>query len=111
MKTLSKVLFVAIAAMFISLSAKAQSENSYEGRATAAVNQCLAEYRAQGFDIDAQTETTGICFASGFLTTVTFYKTVQCQDTPNRPCPKPATEAVASVTFGCAGEIISAQCF
>ena len=110
MKTLTKVLFVAVAAMFISFSAQAQDDNSYTGRATAAVNQCLAQYRAQGFDIVAQEETTGICIAGGFITTVTFYKTVRCVDTPQNPCPRPAAEPVATVTFGCEGEIISADC-
>ena len=110
MKTFTKTLFVAVAAMFISISAMAQSDNSLIGRATGAVAPCLAEVRAQGFDIDAQVETTGICFAGGFITTVTFYRTIHCVDNPQRPCPKPAVVPVATVTFGCEGEIISAEC-
>lgn len=89
MKTITKFAYVAAAAMFMSFSAKAQNDNSLEGRATSEVAPCLAKVRAQGFTFFTGEETNGSCFNGGFIRTVTFYRTNNCQDTPTRPCPDP----------------------
>jgi hypothetical protein len=98
----------------LSVSAHAQgnsdNDNALIGRAHSApgIAQCLAEANSSPlYEITAQVETTGICFAGGFLQTVTFYRTPVCHQ---EPCPKPATEPVAQVVFGCEGEIVSATC-
>jgi len=112
MKLFTKVLIVAAAAMFISISASAQqNDNSLFGRANAEVGPCLAQARAEGFGVIALLETTGTCEGGGSIQTVSFFRTVNCQDTPTRPCPDPLLIQLASVTFGCNGEVISAQCF
>jgi hypothetical protein len=111
MKVFTKALFVAVVAMFSTMSASAQSDNSLFGRANAEVGACLAQTRAEGFSVIALLETTGACPDGSSIQTVSFFRTVNCQDTPTRPCPDPLLIQLATVTFGCNGEITSSQCF
>jgi hypothetical protein len=85
--------------------------NGLVGRAHGApgIAQCIADANNDPlYEIVAQVETVSSCFAGGFITRVTFYKTPVCHQ---EPCPRPATVPVAEVTFGCEGEIIGSQCF
>lgn len=119
MKTITKALFGIVAAFLLTLTvntAHAQNNNNDnaligQARSAPGIAQCLADANNDPlYEIVAQVETNGICFVSGFIKTVTFYKTPVCHGNPQNPCPKPATEPVATVTFGCGGEILSAEC-
>jgi hypothetical protein len=114
MKNITKILFGFAAVLFFSIntvSAQSDNENSLIGRAHGAAAQCLSDAHMPGYEINAQIETNAICFAGGFLQTVTFYQSPACHGNPSDPCPRPATRIVAEVTFGCEGEVISVTCY
>jgi len=112
MKSLNKIFFIAVTAIVFTLSvntANAQANDaSLIGRATGAAHACINAAREPGFEITGQVETTSICFVSGFITTVKFYKTPVCHQ---EPCPRPIPELVAEVTFGCDGEVVNVTCY
>lgn len=91
-------------------TASTGNEQSYIGRAHSApgISQCLSAASGPGTEIDAAVETTAICFAGGDLKKVTFYSNPRCNG--NQVCSKRASIIVATVEFGCNGEITSAQC-
>jgi len=88
-------------------NAQSQNEDALIGRARGAAHECLQAAREPGYEFVGQSETTSICFASGFLTTVTFYKVPVCHD---EPCPRPVAVPVAEVNFGCDGQLLSVTC-
>ena len=116
MKSTVKFLLTAVAAMFFFVNANAQgqgnqNDNALIGRAHGApgIAHCIAQANNDPlFEVIGQVETNAICFAGGFIKTVTFYRVPVCHQ---EPCPRPAAQPVAEVTFGCEGEIIGAQCF
>jgi hypothetical protein len=77
------------------------------GKARGAAHECLQPYLSSGIAVDATVETTGICFVSGELHKVTFYTTVRCN---TEPCPRPASEIIAVVYFGCEDTVMSVEC-
>lgn len=100
----------AIAFVMIGNAASAQSnnnDNNLIGRARGAASECLTPYLSQGYAIDGQVETTGICFVSGSMHSVTFYTTSHCN---NEPCPKPFSKLVATVYFDCDNNVMSVEC-
>lgn len=104
-KIIALLMFLTLAINF----ANAQSNNqaSLIGKAKGAAHTCLSNAQEAGFEFKGQVETAGICFVSGFITKVTFYKVPKCHQ---EPCPKPAAIAVAEVTFGCDGEVVNVNC-
>jgi len=98
-------------AIVVSLgTANAQSNNNDKnliGKARGAAHECLTPFLSQGIAIDANVETTGICFVSGSLHKVTFYTTVRCN---TEPCPRPYSVLVATVYFDCDDNVTSVEC-
>jgi hypothetical protein len=108
MKKINAVLSVLCMLLFLT-TARAQStnENSLEGRARGAAHECLQQYNGN-YDITATTDVTGICFVQGFTYRVTFTARPKCSG-PGA-CPFFAV-LVASVDFGCEGELIGVTCY
>jgi hypothetical protein len=108
MKKLLMIAFVLCLSLTTKMaSAQATTEDALIGRARGAAHECLNAVREPGFEFIGQSETTSICFAGGFLTTVTFYKVAVCH---HEPCPRPIAVPVAEVHFGCDGQILSVTC-
>lgn len=88
-------------------SAQSNNNNDLVGKARGVAHECISDAQAQGLEVDANAETVGICFVDGFITRVTFYASFRCHQ---EPCPKVMTRIVATVDFGCDGEVISNSC-
>jgi len=112
MKSLKKIFFIAVTAIIFTLSASTANAQSNDaaliGKATGAAHECINAAREPGFEITGQAETISICFVSGFINTVKFYKTPVCH---HEPCPRPIPVLVAEVTFGCDGEVVNVTCY
>lgn len=104
-QTIVLLMFLTLAVNF----ANAQSNNQAAliGKAKGAAHTCLSNAHEAGFEFKGQVETAGICYVSGFITKVTFYKVPKCHQ---EPCPRPIAVPVAEVTFGCNGEVINVSC-
>lgn len=105
-----------LAGAFFTLSGFTAPPNGNEeaqliGRARGAAANCIAPHHAGGYEIDGQVETVGICFVSGELKRVSFYRTVRCNEQQNNPCPRPFVLLIATVDFGCDNEVVSVQCY
>jgi len=76
------------------------------------VKACVQAAKEPGYEIVSQVSTVSICFVSGSVDQVSFYKVLRCNETGNNgPCPKPAAVLVATAEFGCAGELTSGMCY
>jgi hypothetical protein len=93
--------------VFSSSTANAQSENSYVGKATAELSQCLAEAHSNGLEVSSSVNVIGTCPDGSELVEVTFIGRPHCQ--PHEPCPFFAV-FLGSVQFDCDGNIVSSQC-
>ncbi|HEX8515738.1 MAG TPA: hypothetical protein VF868_06015 [Bacteroidia bacterium] len=107
MKKVFMIAFVACMTLTTKFASAQSSDNDIIGRARGAAHECLNAVREPGYEFIGQSEITSICFAGGFLTTVTFYKVAKCN---HEPCPKPVAVPVAEVTFGCDDQILSTTC-
>lgn len=107
MKKPISILGLAVA-LTVTLSANAQSDNSFIGKAHGAAHDCLQPYLGPTYEIDAFVEETSICFVSGSLHTVTFTAGPKCNG--NGPCPTFPTRIIATVDFNCEGEVVSVNC-
>jgi len=77
--------------------------------ANADVRECVAAAREPGFEIASGVETVSVCFVSGEIRRVVFYKQIRCEGT--QVCPKVMATLVATVDLGCGGEAADAQCY
>lgn len=102
-QTLTLALFLAVTSFTV--KAQSASDNSLIGKARAAAHDCLQQYA--GMDINASVQTTGICFAGGTTSRVTFSAGPRCSG--NGPCPYFMVLA-ATVDFDCEGNVISVNC-
>lgn len=108
-KTIFKATTV-LAFLFLGTSLNAQNggnNNGLIGKARGAASDCINNYTAQGYDIAANVETTGICFVSGSLHKVTFYAKVKCN---SEICPQVMAAMIASVYFDCDNNVSSVEC-
>lgn len=110
MKKLNVVLSVCLMLLFLTnVKAQATSDNALEGKARGAAHECLQAYTGGVYEITSTTEVTGICFVQGFTYRVSFYAGPKCNGTG--PCPAFPTRLVATVDFGCAGEVFGVTCY
>jgi hypothetical protein len=109
MKKIVMLVSATLAFVACTSTIKAQNGNDQQliGKARGAAHECLQPYLSSGIAVDANVETTGICFVSGGLHKVTFYTTVRCNV---EPCPRPASEIIATVYFGCEDTVMSVEC-
>ena len=108
--------FIAAALAVVCASVRASDNNNNFLVASAMKNEtvkaCVQVAKEPGYEIVASVDTTSICFASGTINQVTFYKALRCNEAGNNgPCPKPAAILVATAEFGCAGELVTAICY
>ncbi|MFL5765072.1 MAG: hypothetical protein ACJ77K_14105 [Bacteroidia bacterium] len=110
MKKLLRSFAVVVAVIASAAASYAQPTNpkALEGRARGAAEECLQPYRGSLYEISASTDVTGICFVEGFTYRVSFYAGPNCNG-PG-PCPAFPTVLVATVDFGCEGEILNVTC-
>jgi|GEM_PF-6879942 len=109
MKKITAVLSVLCMLLFLT-TAKAQSnDNSLEGRARGAAHECLQPYHNGTYEITSSTDPVSICFVQGFIYRVSFYAGPKCNG--QGPCPAFPTRLVATVDFGCEGEILAVTCY
>ena len=73
------------------------------------VRECVAAAREPGFEIASGVDTVSVCFVTGEIHRVVFYKQIRCEGT--QVCPKVMATLVATVDIGCAGEVSDAQCY
>jgi hypothetical protein len=111
MKNLLKSIVVGVVMITAGNVAYAQATNpsALEGRARGAAEECLQPYRGSFYEISASTDVTGICFVEGFTYRVSFYAGPNCKG-PG-PCPAFPTVLIATVDFGCEGEVLSVTCY
>ncbi len=74
------------------------------GRATGAFNSGCTSYNGP---MNAQVSTVGICFVSGFITRVSFYPQVNCQQVD---CNLIRFGAIGYVDFDCEGNVTVVHC-
>ena len=74
------------------------------GRATGAFNSGCSNYNGP---MNSSVSTVGICFVSGFITRVTFYPQVNCQQVD---CNLIRFGALGNVDFDCEGNVIGVTC-
>lgn len=99
-----------LAFLFLGTSLSAQNggnDNGLIGKARGAASDCVNNYTAQGYDIAANVETTGICFVSGSLHKVTLYAKFKCN---SEICPQVMSALVAIVYFDCNNTVTSVEC-
>jgi hypothetical protein len=118
-----KLLFASLAMVtlaFVSLSGFTTSRSMMTppnddaqliGRARGAANPCIGQAHNSFSSIEAQVEDIGICFVSGNLKRVSFYRVTRCNEQQQDPCPRPFVELVATVDFDCEENIIAVQCY
>lgn len=106
-----KIFAAALLLVAVSFGANAQSnnDNALIGKARGAAHECLEGYNGSNLEIGAYVETVGICFVSGDLKRVRFYAGPKCNN-PNEPCPRFMSIIIATVDFGCDGEIVNVSC-
>jgi hypothetical protein len=109
MKKLIQTTAIVLFTVLCFTSAQAQSDNSLEGRARGAAHECLQPYQGGTYEITSNTDVTGICFVEGFTHRVSFYAGPKCNG--KGPCPAFPTVLVATVDFGCEGEILNVTCY
>jgi hypothetical protein len=109
MKNLIKSAAIVLFTVLCFASAEAQSTSSLEGRARGAAHDCLDAYRGGTYEITTSTDVTGICFVEGFTYRVSIYAGPKCNG--KGPCPTFPTVLVATVDFGCEGEILNVTCY
>jgi hypothetical protein len=110
MKKLNFVLSVLLMCLcFTNVKAQATNDNALEGKARGAAHECLDAYHSGIYEISSSTEVTGICFVEGFTYRVSFYAGPKCNGTG--PCPAFPTVLVATVDFGCEGEVFAVTCY
>lgn len=81
----------------------------------ALIHKAIVAARANGclpcdisnLEIGGNVETISICFVSGFIKRVTLYSSPRCT---HPPCPKFPSRLVATVEFGCDGQVTSVVC-
>lgn len=111
---MKKRLFTLVAVLGLSAgSLFAQSDNGLIGRARGAAHDCLNDFNGKDWIIMESVGVIGSCFVDGFITQVTFSARPVVQPCGGeQPCyPPPLPIVVATVTFGCDGEIISNSCY
>jgi hypothetical protein len=110
MKKINVVLSVLCMLLFLTtVKAQSTNPNALEGRARGAAHECLQPYHSGIYEITASTDVTGICFVQGFTYRVSFYAGPKCNGTG--PCPTFPTRLIATVDFGCEGEILAMNCY
>ena len=104
-KLLLPVLFL------IGATAVRAGDESFIGKAMtdATVRECVAAAREPGFEIASGVDTVSVCFVTGEIRRVVFYKQMRCEGT--QVCPKVMATLVATVDIGCGGEVSDAQCY
>jgi len=107
MKKLMLFVVLVMGLSFISVAQNNNGNNQVIRTAKQAARQCIQDAKEPGFEISAQTKVVSSCFVNGFITEVTFYKSVKSHG--NNPTIQ-SIEVVATVTIGCDGEIMSADC-
>lgn len=115
LKRVVAVMFVFSATFFTAFNAKAQQSNDKllfaAAHSVPSVNQCVAEARKGGWNIRYQTETTGICFVDGFLSTVSIYKIGRCHSPEMCSRVRLAAFLVAEVNLDCENNVIGYTCY
>jgi len=104
---MKKLMLFAVLVMGLSFTSVAQNNNQVIKTAKQAASQCIQDAKESGFEITAQTKVVSSCLVSGFITEVTFYKSVKSHG--NNPTIQ-SIEMVATVTIGCDGEVMSTDC-
>ena len=104
---MKKLIFILFAVVAFGFSASAQDENGLIGKARGAAHECLKDAPAN-WEINAYSETIGICFVEGFLTKVTFYASYRCH---TEVCPKIADRLMAEVILDCEGNVMDVTCY
>jgi len=104
---MKKLMLFVVLVMGLSFTSVAQNNNQVIRTAKQAARQCIQDAKESGFEISAQARVVSTCFVSGFITEVTFYKSVKPRG--NNPTIQ-SIEMVATVTIGCDGEVISSNC-
>lgn len=107
-----KKLFFALALACTSLTSFASNETPTEVKgndpvvqtATAAIKKACPNANGK---LNYSVNVVSSCFAGGFITEVSFWKTPNCP--PNQPCIQ-IVEMVGTVTIGCDGEVIGITC-
>lgn len=108
MKSILKPIAVMAFLVFgANVNAQSNNDNALIGKARGAAADCVNNYTAQGYDIAASVETTGICFVSGSLHKVTLYAKVKCN---SEICPQVMAALVAIVYFDCNNNVSSVEC-
>lgn len=98
---------VATVAIGFATMAQSTSDQGLIGRARGAAHECL-QNAPSGWEINAYTETIGICFVEGFITRVTLVASFRCH---TEVCPKVADRIVATVDFDCGGGLLGVTCY
>jgi len=107
MKKLMLFVVLVMGLSFVSVAQNNNGNNQVIRTAKQAVSQCIQDAKEPGFEITAQARVVSSCFVSGFITEVTFYKSVKSHG--NNPTIQ-SIEMVATVTIGCDGEVMNTNC-
>ena len=99
--------FAAVCMITFASMAQSSSDQGLIGRAKGAAHECL-QNAPTTWEINGYAETLGICFVDGFITRVTLAASFRCH---TEVCPKIADRIIATVDFGCDGEIIGVTCY
>ena len=101
----------ALALSFATITHAGDNNSNLMGQALSSntIQACVAAAREPGYVIQSSTTTVSVCFVSGEIKRVDFYREIRC--IPNQPCPDAPIRLVASAEFGCNGELISAVCY
>ncbi len=105
-----KKLFIALTIMIMLFGTTGLKAQSCIGDATlivkakVAARSCLLPYKYNYSGISASVQTVSACFYQGFIKKVEFYVQVYCITTPCPPI------RVATVYFGCNGEVTQVSC-
>lgn len=110
---MKKVFFTLVAISFLTFSTVlSQNDNGLIGRARGAAADCLNDYNGNNWIVSSSVNIVGSCFAGGFITEVSFSARPVSLPCGEEGCPPPALPIIiASVQFGCGGEIISNSCY
>jgi len=104
------ILLVAALALLVTGSAFAAT---YENVAINAAKDAGCIQSGDNSYLMTTVEATGICFVSGETHKVSIYynPVAHCNDTPSKPCPKPAVYIKAEVFFGCDNVVTGVTCY
>jgi len=112
MKTLKKTIVAVVFTLlsFTTANAQATKDAALLGKAHGEAHECLQPYNSNPiYEVSSSIETLGICFVQGFIKRVTFYAGPACHG--QGPCPTFPTVIIATVDFGCEGEVTNVTCY